>query len=141
MSAEALRAVMRHSTCRGPELMAQLAFAHLSKTRHGYYPRTTATQEALADAARMSLSRFKTVVASLIKNGRLFIAVKGKPNTYELPIREVLKADDSMVLESVPSNREELIAQNPCADSQAVRDPKILPISVVYQKPRRRRKA
>lgn len=119
MSAEALRAVMRHSTCRGPELLVQLALAHLSSSRHGYYPRTTAKQEEIAKEARMSLSRLKSVLRGMIAKGRLFIVEKGKgqePNTYELPIRGVLKTDRLEVPEPIPLIREDPYTQTSCAD-------------------------
>jgi len=155
MSAEALRAVMRHSTCRGPELLVQLAIAHLSDSRHGYYPRATAKQEEIAKQARMSLRRAKGVIASLLENGRLFIAERGKgqgPHTYELPIRgayrEVSKADSQAVSGMTPVNREEPYTQNPCADSRCEETPSapavppnVLPMPVTYHKAKRKRKA
>lgn len=151
MSAEALRAVMKHSTCRGPQLMVQLAIAHLSDSRNGWYPRTTAHQEVIAKAARMSLSRCKTVLAEMIAKGRLFISHKGKgqnAHTYELPIRPVLKAGEQAVLKPVPLNRDEPYTQNPCADSRCEETPSappvppnILPMPVTYSKPKRKHKA
>jgi hypothetical protein len=99
--------------------MVQLALAHLSDSRNGYYPKTTAKQEDIAAAARMSLPRLKAVMAELLAKGRVFIAEKGagqNPHTYELPIRGVLKTSEQEVSESIPLIREKPYAQNSCAD-------------------------
>lgn len=157
MSAEALRAVMKRSTCRGPELLVQLAIAHLSNSRNGHRPKTTAKHEEIATVARMSVSRTRAIIALLIKNGRLFMIDRGKchePNVYELPIqgvfRDLLKADSLDLLESGSLNREDPYTQTSRADprceetpSAPAIPPNILPMPppqpVTYRK--RRRKA
>jgi hypothetical protein len=143
MSAEALRAVMRHSTCRGHQLLVQLAIAHLSDSRRGHYPRTTARQEDIAKAARMSLPRLKAVLPEMIAKGRLFIVEKGTghtPHTYELPIRGVLKTSDLEVSEPIPLIREEPYTQTSRAEFQSAETPQNV-IPITYVKPKRKRKA
>lgn len=113
---------MKHSTCKGPQLLVQLAIAHLSDSRHGWYPKTTAKQEKIAKVARLSLRRTKGIIAELISKGRLFIHKEGKgqdPHTYELPIREVSKLDRQAVSEMTPVIREDPYTQNTCAGDTA----------------------
>lgn len=151
MSAEALRAVMKRSTCRGPELLVQLAIAHLSDSRSGHRPKTTAKQEEIAKVARMSLSRTRAVIASLVKHGRLFVADRGKvhePNVYELPIngvfRDLLKADGLDLLKSGGLDRSEPYTQTSRADLHCTETPSapaldnIIPMRVTYSKKRRK---
>ena len=148
MSAEALRAVMNHSTASGPEFVVQMALAHLSKDRHGWYPKTTAKHEDIAKAARMSPSNTRHTIKRLLDGGRLFIAQKAKgqtPATYELPIRECLKRNTLECLKPDTLIREDPIRKPRAQESTAEGDPLAVPSQpsniIRYPKPKRARKS
>lgn len=130
MSAEALRAVMKHSTACGPELLVQLAIAHLSDSRNGYYPKATAKYEDIAAAARMSVEHMRHILKRLVSSGRLSIVEKPHgqtPGTYELPIRGWSNRNGQGWSDSATLIREDPYTQNSCAGSTAEGDTSAAP--------------